>query len=523
MAIVWDQKNISIVVLPDEKLLSSLQPIMQEWIEEGLLGRFLLVGPKSIREDDNDSIVINADLWANGPQGFGFYSVNLFEQIAQYEFEVVRLISLRTLEKGSKISKEQNALLEKIATSVSNALPMANARLNEMQQVTRFLKINLLVSPSKVVEQDYSMAFVKNWDMHVVASPEDRSTPWTADALVRTDERYSRFAMMHLASTAGIWNGLGTSPFELVDRESARDGGIWLSRVFVNAILTDGLSRRVAAKVLDEIATATKDIYDSKIAVQIRGTRPIPPDEVDKWIDWMVGQTFSLEDAFLSFNPPQSQPAPGKLNWLEWEQIKNFLLFSWDKLKVIPWWMYVWARRLVGRKLTQTFQTDQGLAQVGISQNDPMDLRDQRLAYKLASIKEYAETARSAMSTTDAQRSAKGTPRLWSNIRKLLFGMLDGSDLSEFGISESEGRVPVFSNTSQVITDPADAFQIPAEYRQELRIDQITWANIDQVDPLIEINSEKLRAMKARQLEIISRLDQVNKDIDSVETKTRGL
>ena len=94
-------------MLPDEKLLSSLQPIMQEWIEEGLLGRFLLVGPKSIHEDENDSLVINADLWANGSQGFGFYSVNLFEQIAQYEFEVVRLISLRTLEKVQKFLRSR--------------------------------------------------------------------------------------------------------------------------------------------------------------------------------------------------------------------------------------------------------------------------------------------------------------------------------------------------------------------------------------------------------------------------------
>jgi len=337
------------------------------------------------------------------------------------------------------------------------------------------------------------------------------------------DERYARFAMMHLVSTAGIWNGLGISPFELVDRESVRDGSIWLSRVFVNAILTDGLSRRVAAKVLDEIATATKDIYDSKIAVQVRGTRPISPDEAEQWVDWMVGQTFALENSFLSFNPPERQPLPGKLNWLEWEQIKNFLLFSWDKLKVIPWWMYVWVRRLIGKKLTQTFQTDEGLAQVGISQMDPMDLRDQKLAYKLATIREYAATAKTAMSTTDAQRSAKGTPRLWASIRKLLFGMLDGSDLSEFGVSESEGLVPVFSNTSQVITDPADVFVIPKDHQSEIQIDKISWETIDQVNPLMELINERLKQLKNRQGVIHSKLGEINSEIQASESLSGGL
>ena len=523
MSIVWDKKSISIVMVPDGKLYDALEYIMLEWTNEGLLGRFFLVGPKSIREAEDESISITAQVWGSGTESFGFVPVELFEQIAQYEFEVVRLLSVRSIEKGSKVSSEQSTLLEKVTKAVTNALPMANARLNESQQVTRFLKLNLLVSPSKIPDQDYAPFFTQNWDMHVLASPEDRSTPWTADALVRVDERYLRFVMLHVASTAGLWNGLGTSPFELLPRESARDGANWLSRVFVNAILTDGLSRRVSAKVLDEIAISTKDIYDSKMAVQVRGTRPIPPEEVDKWIDWMVGQTFALEDSFLTFKEPVGQPAPEKMKWLEWQQITSFLLFSWDKLKVIPWWIYVWVRRLIGRRLTQTFQTDQGLAEVGISQKDPLDMRDQRLAYKLASIKEQAQTARSAMSRTEVQRTGKGTPKLWSGIRRLLFGMLDGSDLSEFGIKESEGLVPVFSNTSQVISDPGNSFKIPVDFRQDLKIVEISWSNIDQVEPLIALSGNKRNSLQARQQELSSQLDNVKKDIELAEAKVRRI
>jgi len=444
MSIVWDGKTISIVVVPDEGLLTTITPIIQEWTEEGLLGRFFLIGPSDVTTNQDELLTISAKVWAENSGELALQTVDLFEQVARYEFEVVRVVALRTLEKGSKITQEQNVLLNKVAIAVTNALPMANSRMNESQQVTKLMRLNLLVSPSKIPDKDYSLAFVSNWNMHIVASPEDRSTPWTADAMVKTDERYIRFVLMHLASTAGLWNGLGISPFELIDGDSAKDGGNWLSRVFVNAILTDGLSRRVAAKVLEEIATATRDIYNAKIAVQVRGTRPIPPEESDKWVEWMVAQTFALENSFLTFQKPDEVQAPNKLSWLEWEQIKNFLLFSWDKLKVIPWWMYVWFRRLIGRKLTQTFQSDEGLAQVGISQDDPMDLRDQELVYKLASIKEHSESARVAINTSEAQRSAKATPRLWSGIRRLLFGMLDGSDLTEFGIQESDGLLPVF-------------------------------------------------------------------------------
>ena len=522
MAIVWDGKSIAIVVIPDENLLSTISPIIQEWTEEGLLGRFFLIGPSDVSTNADDDLTIKGKIWSENQEGLQLQSVDLFEQVAQYEFEVVRVVALRSLEKGSRVTKDQNVLLNTVATAVTHALPMANSRMNEAQQVTKLMRLNLLVSPSKIPDQDYSLGFVPNWNMHIIASPEDRSTPWTADAMVKTDERYVRFVLMHLASTAGLWNGLGISPFELVDSDSAKDGGNWLSRVFVNAILTDGLSRRVAAKVLEEIATATRDIYDAKIAVQVKGTRPIPPEESEKWVEWMVAQTFALENGFLTFQAPVTDAAPGKLNWLEWEQIKNFLLFSWDKLKVIPWWMYVWFRRLIGRKLTQTFQSDEGLAEVGISQEDPMDLRDQELVYKLASIKEHSESARTAINTSEAQRSAKATPRLWAGIRRILFGMLDGSDLTEFGIQESDGLLPVFSNTSQVITDPGDSFSIPQEYRQELRLDEITWSNIDQVDPLLNIAAERLAAMRTKQHEIISQIESVNREIDSVDVQARG-
>lgn len=522
MAIVWDRKSISIIIVPDPKLYATLEPIMVEWTLEGLLGRFFLVGPESFRQPENESISISAKVWGTGNDSLAFVQVDLLEQIAQHEFEVVRLLSVRSIEKSSKVSREQSTLLENVTLSVANALPMANARLNESQQVTRFIKLNLLVSPSKVANQDYVPFFAQNWDMHVVASPEDRSTPWTADALVRVDDRYSRFVMMHLASTAGLWNGLGTSPFELVNRESARGSANWISRVFVNAVLTDGLSRRVSARVLDEIAISTKNIYDSKMAVQVKGTRPIPPEEVDKWIDWMVAQTFALEDSFLTFKEPVTHSAPGKLKWMEWQQISSFFIFSWDKLKVIPWWIYVWVRRAIGRRLTQTFQTDQGLAEIGISQKDPMDMRDQRLAYKLGSIREQTQTVNKAFSSTQAQRTGKGTPKLWSGIRKLLFGMLDGSDLSEFGIMESEGLVPVFSNTSQVISDPGNAFKIPLDYKDDFKLEEISWTNIDQVQSVIAFSGNRRNSLSARHQELEAQLENVHRDIQAAEARVRG-
>ena len=522
MAINWSADSVSIVVVPENSVLDSLRPIIQEWSEEGLLGPFLVLTPDQVVERPNEPTIIKTHVWAERDGAISEVELDLFELLAQTEFKVVRLIALRVIQKNSTITKAQTESLEKISDAVKRLLPMATGSMNETQVVVRLLKLNLIVAPSELHASGYDKAFEGNWDMHIVASPEDRSTPWTADALVRNDGRFLRFVMLHLASTAGLWSGLGVSPFELVEREKAKDGGKWLSRVFVNAILTDGLSRRVAAKVLDEIASATKDIYDAKIAINVPGTEIISPELIDQYVDWMVGQVFVLEDAVLSFNSPEDGVAPRKMNWMEWEQIKNFLHFAWDKLKVTPWWIWVWIRRRVGASLTQTFQGQEGLATVGIDPEDPMDLRDRTLALKLATTKELSSEAKKSMSAAGATRSGRSTPKLWSSIRRIVFGMLDGSDLTEFGIVENEGRVPVFAKTSQIIFDPSDTFQIPADYRKELRTEELSWDNLEQVDSLLKVANERVSAVRQKSGEVAAQIVAVEDEIESLNRQIRG-
>lgn len=519
MAIVWNRDTVSIVVLPDETLLDSITPIIEEWTKEGLLGRFFLVLPSQVIEREFEPPVINASVWVEQDGDFQLKSLDAFEQLAQQEFKVVRLIALRILQKGSSCDKKQNEALNSISNAVAKSLPMLNARMNETEQVTRFLRLNLIVAPTEVHATSNPEAFGGEWDMHVIASPEDRSTPWTADAMVRNDQRFLRFALMHMASTGGLWNGLGVSPFELVSREKARLGAKWVSRVFVNAILTDGLARRVSAQVLNEISNATRDIYDARIAINVDGTEIIPPEQVDQYVDWMVSQVFVLDNGVLSFSDPDATEKPGKLRLLEWEQIKHFLIFSWDKLKVIPWWIYIWVRRLIGRKLTQTFQTSEGLAQVGIEQEDPMDLRDRQVVDSLFNILEKAKEASDAMSAKSSGKIAKPNPKLWTDIRRIVFGMLDGSELSEFGIKENEGRVPVFSNTSQVVSDPSDKFTVPLEMKASLPIREISWSNMDKVEELNSIIGTHSENLNKKKSALENELDQLARSISVIESK----
>jgi len=191
----------------------------------------------------------------------------------------------------------------------------------------------------------------------------------------------------------------------------------------------------------------------------------------------------------------------------------------------IPWWMWIWVRRKIGKKLTQTFHSDQGLAEVGISQHDAMDVRDLQLATKLVHIKNVAAQASAAMNSTPVGRSGRSTPRLWSGIRRLIFGMLDGSDLSDFGLKPNpanENRVPVFASTSQLIIDPSEYFEIPAGMRDQYRAEKVSWEDLEQLSPIIADTRNQIAGVQSLIDAKQASINEINDEISSINARLRG-
>lgn len=499
MAANWSEKSITVVFFPSDALHKELTPLIAEWTAEGLLGSFLAITPSFIKKVADEPLSIEAELYGLNDEGeYQPYRVDAYDQLAQNEYSIVRMVGIHMLRKGYKVDSKATKLQGEALKYLTQALPLAASGSIEGQGGTRILRINLVTSTSELKAEEFDTVFDDIWSMHVIASPEDRSTPWTGDALVKDDEKYKLFALMHLATTGGLWNGLAASPYELVDNESAKGGNFWLSRVFVNAILTDGISRRVAAKVVDGVANASTDIYDSNLGVVVPGTQLIPNEDSDRWIDWMVSQVFTIEDGVLSFNAPYEQEVPERQNWYEWTQIRSFLIFSWDKLKVIPWWMWMFIRRRIGKGLTDTFQGSDGLAEVGISQTEPMDSRDKILARSIVEVAETQARARMSLNAQSLSNAVKTSPSLWSSIRRLVFGMLDGSDLQEFGVEPHENRVPVFTRTGQIISNPADTFTVPKSMEKALGVKEIQWSALEKADLLENKFAEEIAATQAQ-------------------------
>jgi len=534
MKSLWNEGKVAIVLFPSRELYDSVFMEMQKWTEDGLINHALWVFPENVEELNLQPANIKSLVCGKNKDGvMETIEVDLFDQLARGEFEQVRLVAVRLLNDSLAQDEQQKRSLTTLANYVEWTLPLPSARDGDKKFKTNLFKVNLIIAPSQMHSGEFKLAAEETWDVNVIASPEDRSSPWSGDAFVRNDKKLSKFAAMHAASIGGLWSGVARSPFDILERESSQRGQFWVSRVFVNAILTDGIARRVTAQVLNEIANPNSDLRNPNTGVMIKETYVLDDQHADAYLNWMVDTVFKLENSCLSFNRLSDGEVPEKEKWYEWSQIKSFLIFSWDKFKVIPWWMWIWFRRLIGRKLTRIFQGDEGRATIGISQDDAMDARDKLLLKELEILVQEESSAKKALVTPYLKKLTKPSVNLWKDIRRLVFGMLDGSDLKKFELVPQDNRVPVFARVSQVIQDPMDRFQVDDDIKSEIGIDSINWENLEISDSVLAASNSKLLKIKSeidlnltKTVEIDSRIAELKSKLASsnpnVQTVSHG-
>lgn len=519
MKSIWQNRSLTVVIFPQGEAADVFE-VMKSWTSDRLLGPFLSVLPENVELRKNQPASVKASIFGVSDTGdLREVVVDLFDELARHEFDVVRLLAVRVL-RSDKIETESfRTSVENLAQYVQNSLPLPSSKDDARGKRTRLMKINLVVSPTESHEDSFKSTILDTWNLNVIASPEDRSTPWSGDAFVRDDERFSRFVAMHVASIGGLWNGLSSGPFEILERENSQQGTIWVARVFVNSVKTDGLSRRIAARALREIGDPNSDTFDPVIGVEIPGTVMIPDQEAEKWVDWMVQVVFQLDNGALTFSNPMEGTAPEKERWFEWQQIKSFFVFAWDKVKVIPWWIWVWIRRWVGRTLTSVFQGSTGNWIVGIEQADAIDSRDKLVRDKIETITSLNDQAKKALAAPFLSTATRSNPALWNGIRKLVFSMLDASNRQEFVKLEEDQRIPVFSRVSQVIEDPKKVWPIDPSLQGKIGITELEWKNLENLPKVAQGYEDYIASMKREKELLISSIVQIDEKLSNLPVR----
>jgi hypothetical protein len=328
---------------------------------------------------------------------------------------------------------------------------------------------------------------------------------------------------MHVASLGALWTGLPLGTHELVKPGAWMGDKVFVSRVFLSAILTDGLARRASSRVLESTADANSGFVDLSIGLPIEGTVPIPDSDFDAWIAWMVAQTFTFDGAVLSYKAPGPSEESKSRDLTVLGQIVEFFKFSGDKLLRVPYFAAIWLYRALVKTLNQVFQGGSKGSAFIAEPKERMDKRDQLALQKLASVQETKALADAALVSPVTPSHVRSTPELWNKIRRLVFGMLDGSNLEQFGVAKGDNGWPIFYKVAAVFNDPSQKLNVmnpDSDDNQQMDLD---WNAVARVP---EINGQfhnKMRTLEVENQKTLEQLVTIRKDIDSKSTRISAL
>jgi hypothetical protein len=501
---IWGSAGLSIIVLPRGKQGQDIYEVAKLWTELRILGPALWVREAHLKRESGDPMGQAATaVGVNGAGSVIEVDVDLFQQLARQELPTVRLLAVRTAVPDEAFDVKQNSFLKVIIEYLNYSMPGGGAGGARTEARNKLQLLNLITGPTQFTQDGGTRLGGLEFNANFVAAAEDRATPHSADAFVRyskDSKRFAGFTLMHIASIAAILQGLPTGSYELLKAGVAQFGeNAFVSRVFLSAILTDGLARRAATRVLERAADPYLGVVDLTRQLPIEGTYNVEADQQQAFIDQLVQNTFEFDNSVISYRRPGADPAQGPKAWDHWwQQLVDFFKFAWDKLIRIPYFAGLWLWRRFVRILNAVFQAGGKGAAFTKEPEEKLDARDIAVKAEYERVKETKSDADKALVSPVTPSPVRSTPELWQKLRRMLFAILDGSQQpsDQFGFKREEGKVPVFNQVSSVFPNPG----MKKEYPDVVSGDRqaLGWSAISDSTELQAAISKKVEELSAQ-------------------------
>ncbi len=523
----WGDTGMTIVLLPEGLQGEALLAVARQWTEMKLLSQAVWVRPEFLEPENTNPPRQRAMIIGTDRDGEPIeVEVDLFEQLARQQLLTVRLLVVRSVSEHLEFDVAQDTLATLLDQYLTVALPLPISAGYDREKYTQFIRLNLITAPTEHQSGDGKKLVTGRFNANFVAAAEDRSAPLAGDAFMRHDPESTRFAaftMMHVATVGALWSGLPQGLYELLNPSGPGGSELFMSRVFVSAILTDGLARRASTRVLKRIGDPAMGAIDFSSELPVEGTYQIPDSDRDKFIESMVNLTFEFDGGKLSYRPsPEAERVSTIQKSLD-QQANSFLTFAWDKLSSIPRHMIRGIHRRIATTLNLLLHggDDTGYASIRVPQ-DYFDPRDRMILDKREQIGKEKERADLTLVSPVTPSDVRSSPELWENIRQLIFGMLDGSNLDKFGYPEGENGWPIFYRVSDLFADPAAKIQVGAGADDETI--SVAWSKsteaLDIIQQLSRDNIDLQQQMDAFLREVVdarSRVSQFDERIAQLE------
>lgn len=463
---IWESEAVSIIVLPSGDQGREILGLAQDWSRSWLLTPALWMLADEIPTfDASKSIEFQVPprlsaylLGRDAEQNSVKEEVDVFWTLGSQPFKIIRFIAVRT--------EQDPTLMAKTSLGAETAAQFIERSVPEVRDVSRveltgalFSKYNLVIAPTNergLIEGVLSQF----WDANLIAAAEDRSTPLSTDSFVKVGERFTGFALAHIATTAGLWAGLPISSAE-IKSEKAQLKQARLQRVFVRGVASDTLSADVAHWALQKLNYSDTNFEIS--AVEGQNVSTIAAERQERYmndlVEYIVKGPTPEGDNFL-FKPFEESPfATAKVGWFI--RLLERIGDMGSGLAGLPRWAAATAEYRID--IAMDDEADEQILYKGIPERLAPRVKLAPIDVLIASLK---------------PRLPMPTPDLWKHMRESISSAIDAPTSNHPDVLRDlkDDKRLVFATVDQVLPNP-DAQWSGEKYKTGSEIDfkAVSW------------------------------------------------
>ena len=524
-----------VVLLPGGPVGDALLDIVEVWTHEGLLDRVFWVPAHLVLEHHSMPARMSAYVFGRNSEGLRERrEVALLSTLGRESLDELVVTSVRWLtgDAGDRDFVSQAA--KRMLAAIRDAMPLPRQVEEVSVGGTRVRSLNLIFAATRVSSDEIGALVSRDWEENILVSPEDRQRPNAADRFTDSDDTHTwaAFVASSTSTLAGLWTGFSTSPVPppLAMEAAVQRPQVRVARTFARAVVSGGFSVDLARSVAEALAAPKTPLTDPLIASQIDSLVALDGEQADAAIGQAVEALMRTDSEALRYRGLEALPHPQPLKVGFFRSLRDFLVFSWDKLISIPRWAWAWVADKLGRSTEkQLYGTSEDVivdarSDLGIFNEDP-DLLDTAMAIR--ALQTQVETA---LRQPPLPVTRRALPTLWSSLRASIFILVDGgSDHSDLRPITQDGRVAIVPDVGMVIPAPWDTWQLPNDVTELLTGDAnnettVTWTELPEARELLAHLEERTSDLKEREAELEvkyrrTRSELITAERDFVEAK----
>jgi hypothetical protein len=541
---LWASNRVSVILLPKSDLSQGLLDLAESWMKAWLLLPAVWITPENIvHASDGPPRVTGIVIGKNGRR-----EVDLFEELGRQHFDSIRLIAVQD---PHGIDGSHESTLDAMEM-LSTYIDMSRPRGDQSKGIgTELLTFNLVFNATDLKLGSPSKIITQKWTANLLVSSEDRPAPNLADSFTRLEERekISGFVLSNLATAAGLWLGNPQSVYDLTPNpERGVGNSVILMRTFVRGVISDGVSLRVAARALNTVAAHKSPLHDFALAQQVgeaSGLKLLDESQLDAAIDAAVQAATTVQDSRLRYQGIPAPVAATKVKIGLWKTVKDFFKFVIDRLRAIPHNIWTGIRNKINRRATKAFYGQDSGIEVDIN----IDLKRSRLdalsAQQFLDVLKIQADLSKALESPVANMIKTPEPKLWADIRKIVFRLLDGSpapeEVAQMLPVETGRQVLVVPDTYDVFPDVTEAWEdsvealglsdevlaaLTSSLDEDLDIDSTqasSWLDVSMANKVLEHVESMFDNAKAEIEELKSRQILIESEIENARNRRKAL